>query len=865
MASSNSLSTRKRSRIQEEEEDLDELTPRKLSTTTPVSTTSKKRKITTYESANGNSLFSSPKNMIKKFLGFGGGTNDADELSGEKDTSDPELSEPDEPIEEKKLVPKEKVSAKKQRAAKVPNAKHQVKKATKDIFDLSSSEVEKEAEKAKPVPRKKQSLGDAADHTSTKTTDVAPVIKRPRGRPRKSDVLKREKIASKQAVREKLSSKTTEQDTNRRRSSRRNEESPGPSNSDHEEQKSSNRSKKQAKTHLEVPDRVRNVILSPSRGRPGLASRKSVTFEHNENDLDLGFKDLPRTTSAQKSREGSKSKSERDTSNIEDLEVVVDGEGVAIDDEGEADDAACSICLKLHTRKGNQILFCDGCDKAVHQKCYGVKDIPEGNWFCKDCIPNHPQIDLIDQSLIPESALQGPWVEIVGFEDQLKRLQRALLDKMTGQTRIKLRGHDEQMQKVYQVVEQTVLAGEGNSMLVIGGRGCGKTTLVESVISEISFEHREHFHVVRLNGFIHTDDKLALKEIWRQLGREMEVEDDMAKTSNHADTLASLLALLSHPSELSESSAEQTAKSVIFVLDEFDLFTTHARQTLLYNLFDIAQARKAPIAVLGLTTRIDVVESLEKRVKSRFSHRYVYLSLPRSPPVFWDICKEGLTLDEAEAADMGFDSSTTGSDEFLSFWNAAIEELYERDESFKEYVQSHYFRTKSVSAFLTSCILPVATLTPKSFPLTGKFFASTTLSLSPPDSKLHILQGLSELELALLIAAARLDIILDTDTCNFAMVYDEYSSLTSRHKIQTSSSGVNALGSSAKVWGRDVALGAWERLAEYEVLIPAAIGGSGGKDIGMGGRMWKVDVGLEEIPGSVDGLSSVMTKWCREI
>lgn len=52
---------------------------------------------------------------------------------------------------------------------------------------------------------------------------------------------------------------------------------------------------------------------------------------------------------------------------------------------------------------------------------------------------------------------------------------------------------------------------------------------MDSVISEISQEHRENFHVVRLNGFIHTDDKLALKEIWRQLGREMEVDDDIAK------------------------------------------------------------------------------------------------------------------------------------------------------------------------------------------------------------------------------------------------------------------------------------------------------------------------------------------------
>ena len=107
---------------------------------------------------------------------------------------------------------------------------------------------------------------------------------------------------------------------------------------------------------------------------------------------------------------------------------------------------------------------------------------------------------------------------------------------------------------------------------------------------------------------------------------------------------------------------------MVFVLDEFDLFTTHSRQTLLYNLFDIAQARKAPIVVLGLTTRIDVVESLEKRVKSRFSHRYVQLSLPRSLPAFWDICKQGLLIDEDK-----LDSHAAGQEEFSSLWQSMIE------------------------------------------------------------------------------------------------------------------------------------------------------------------------------------------------
>lgn len=50
---------------------------------------------------------------------------------------------------------------------------------------------------------------------------------------------------------------------------------------------------------------------------------------------------------------------------------------------------------------------------------------------------------------------------------------------------------------------------------------------MEEIISNLRAEHQEEFHVVRLNGFIHTDDKLALKEIWRQLGKEMNLEDDL--------------------------------------------------------------------------------------------------------------------------------------------------------------------------------------------------------------------------------------------------------------------------------------------------------------------------------------------------
>ena len=137
--------------------------------------------------------------------------------------------------------------------------------------------------------------------------------------------------------------------------------------------------------------------------------------------------------------------------------------------------------------------------------------------------------------------------------------------------------------------------------------------------------------------------------------------------------MASLLALLSHPSEILGTDEGVTSQSIVFIIDEFDMFASHPRQTLLYNLFDVAQSRKAPIAVLGCTTRLDVVEMLEKRVKSRFSHRYVYLSLPKSLPAYWQVCRQGLMVDSDDARREGIDTDLEGYSEFQKFWSYKIE------------------------------------------------------------------------------------------------------------------------------------------------------------------------------------------------
>ncbi|KAK3051141.1 origin recognition complex subunit 4 [Extremus antarcticus] len=456
-------------------------------------------------------------------------------------------------------------------------------------------------------------------------------------------------------------------------------------------------------------------------------------------------------------------------------------------------------------------------------------------------------------------------------QEELQQVQAVVLDKLSGKRAISLKGLDTEYAKVSLLITQTITAGESNSMLVIGARGSGKSALVDQILREQAKQHGDDFHIVRLSGFIHTDDKIALREIWRQLGREMEVDDDASGRKNYADTLTTLLALLAHPAEHGrEQQEDQITKSVIFIIDEFELFATHPRQTLLYNLFDIAQSRKAPIAVLGLTTRVDVTESLEKRVKSRFSHRYVHLSIAKSFQAFQEACKAALALDNEELTDeerqyLGSTgeiqqklqkTSKTSKQSAVSDWNALIDVVMAH-ETFTTQLRRLYYTTKSVPQFHTSMLLPIATMpieqtTTAEALLSHLTTAALNSSMQPPDSKLDLLSSLSTLHMALLICAARLTAIHSVDNVPFAQAYEEYKTLASKAKLQASSSGALAQGAGSRVWSKDVARDAWEDLEGCGLIMED------------GTRGPRIDVGLEESGMSGVDLGS-WGRWCRQI
>ena len=524
--------------------------------------------------------------------------------------------------------------------------------------------------------------------------------------------------------------------------------------------------------------------------------------------------------------------------------------------------------------------------------------------------------------LHPETLLESSQQELSGAAAHLRNvlsdhpngltiIKQSVILQLTGKSLFPvLQHHAKDYEAVHQLLSQTVQAGEGNSIILTGSRGTGKSMLVETVISDLLQSNGEDFYVVRLNGFIHTDDKLALREIWRQLGRELDGDDEEpGLRNNYADTLTSLLALLSHQEEGSQEGGEErqsAAKSVIFVLDEFDLFAQHPRQTLLYNLFEVAQShRNAPIAVLGLTTKVDVISNLEKRVKSRFSQRSVHVSLPKSFQVFQDVCLESFKYRSPPIAQystfqarLQHDGATSElniahiPEDLIDAWNDYARALLST-EHLTELQHSYYVTSKRPSDFQTAIALPL--LYALNISNLSSIISTSPPSYYPtwvaPDSVLALLPSLSTLQLTLLIAACRLEIILSTDLCSFDMAYEEYLVLAKKAKTSfqhassgqltgtnNSSSSSGGGGGGGIVRSHHVAKGAWQGLEDVGFLVPAGTAGGGGNYSAAasgdrdGGR-WRVDVSLEEIGvwltdgegrAAVAG-SQGLGKWCREL
>jgi len=300
---------------------------------------------------------------------------------------------------------------------------------------------------------------------------------------------------------------------------------------------------------------------------------------------------------------------------------------------------------------------------------------------------------------------------------------------------------DTNYSKLKYLVASSVSEACNNSVLLLGPRGCGKAAVVDMVLDDLNEEHPDAISV----------------EIARQLCLEHQLSfSKMASSDDNTEFMIDMLREcgLAH-------------KTILFILEEFDLFA-QGKQRLLYSLLDAMQSLTSQAVVIGVSCRLDADQLLEKRVRSRFSHRKLLFISPSLDDI-QRLVEHLLIL----AKDSGLPSK------YIADYNSRLTSIFS-DKKFKGCLNSLMDADATTSNIQRFLFRAVSYMDMESGFLSVESFLKA-LSSMQRQPKMDSLQDLSILELYILVCMHRLESKEQT-SYNFTSIMKEYRSIQDAYK-----------------------------------------------------------------------------------
>ncbi|CAN1151579.1 Origin of replication complex subunit 4 [Linum perenne] len=293
---------------------------------------------------------------------------------------------------------------------------------------------------------------------------------------------------------------------------------------------------------------------------------------------------------------------------------------------------------------------------------------------------------------------------------------------------------DSNYSKLKFIISSSVTEACNNSLLLLGPRGSGKIAVLELVLNDLLEEYPDRISVIRLNGLIHNDDNCAFKASF----------DDNSKF---------LIDVLRE--------CGPAHKTIAFVLEEFDLFAQDADQL------------------------------LEKRVRSRFSHRkLLFLSPPKE------------TVERLLQHILLLPMDTTLPNHYVTQFNAKLQSVF-ADKGFKELLNNYLSSNSAVGHLLRFLFIAVSSIDLKSgYPSLENF--KTAFSSFQRQPKLECIKDCSILELYLLVCMRRLE-WKEQSSYNFNSIMKEYKAIYDQFKTSDN-------------YARNVCLRAFEHLLQRDLI-----------------------------------------------
>ncbi|POM80659.1 Origin recognition complex, subunit 4 domain containing hypothetical protein [Phytophthora palmivora] len=253
------------------------------------------------------------------------------------------------------------------------------------------------------------------------------------------------------------------------------------------------------------------------------------------------------------------------------------------------------------------------------------------------------------------------------------------------------------------------------------------------------------FTLVYLNGVILQNELEAFKELIAQLTRATAVKHPVLSYWNMYEYLRELLV-----------AKAQIGDHVIVILDALEQFvreSSNTKQLLLYNLLDWLQAKDIKMGVLGITDNYNVVDNLEKRVRSRFSNLQIVVERPSFAQIREYLVRV-LSLDTFEWESYG--ELQCPSNEYAVAFARSVNDLLFQQSKFLASLEFDYDIGKPQAFFVRLAFAAVCYLDVDAPLLTTQHFRRAR-HLLEQDHQLAVLETVPQFGIALLIGMGHLE------------------------------------------------------------------------------------------------------------
>ncbi|SOV17683.1 conserved Plasmodium protein, unknown function [Plasmodium gaboni] len=142
----------------------------------------------------------------------------------------------------------------------------------------------------------------------------------------------------------------------------------------------------------------------------------------------------------------------------------------------------------------------------------------------------------------------------------------------------------------------------------------------KKIVDEINKEENEetYIYIIRLSAYLYRDDLQCIKSILSQLHNYVYSDEKLESNLLLNDYINKLEKIL--------IKINSERKQTLLIIENVEKFCLQNKQNLLYTLFDLLHKKNIYINIICLTNVLDITQTLEKRIKSRFTFEMIHIS-----------------------------------------------------------------------------------------------------------------------------------------------------------------------------------------------------------------------------------------------